>query len=292
MERFFTNPARRNMRIRVLVSCFLFSVIIQGCAGATTPSSSLPVETTPAVTSSQTPAPSSTTAAAVNSTPSVTSKPGKVQTETRPAVMSSPTGAQSSTPTVAVTQTPFATSETSQIQEKCLPLLEKLPADNPFNGMIFFYTVIEGEQLKDSYGLLSAFNFETQKIRSLPPEKIHYAAVSPDYKKYAVRDDRDERLKIYSVNGKLIKTYPKSETPFTVDRWLDNERIALVIWEPYDQVDPNSPHQYKYPRDQMVIDTVTNQHIALISRDLPGIDIFQAQGGCGGELKQQAMTLH
>ncbi len=173
--------------------------------------------------------------------------------------------------------TPSATSELTKSPEKnCFSLLEQLPIENSYKGNVIFLGRFVYEDAQNYYSRLSSLDLGRHEIIFLPPEKILSAAVSPDHEKYAVVDAVDNLVKVYSNNGQLIKTFSQSESTFVIDRWLDNERIALVVWQPRDGV-----NYLKYPKDQVVINISTDQKNVLAS-DYPDIDKVQGMMSWGG----------
>jgi WD40 repeat protein len=105
----------------------------------------------------------------------------------------------------------------------------------------------------------------------IDPEKVKNIQVSPDGLKYAVVDALNGSLKILSVNGQLLELLPPGEFPYGIDHWLNNEQLALVILEPWFGT------YYKYPFDQLILNTSTGEQKHMISEQYPDIDVANAR---------------
>ncbi len=168
--------------------------------------------------------------------------------------------------TPSVTTRPSPTSQTT-----CPTRLPELSDNISYQGKVTLLSSLIYNGPKNYYELSSIYDLNVRKFLPVPIEKVLGLKPSPDGKKYAVRDANMQQIKIYSTDGRLLKSLPKGEFPFGIDRWLDNESILLVVEQPIEGMS-----YMKYPRDEIIVNLLTNEMTRLPST-YPDIDKTQAQ---------------
>lgn len=179
---------------------------------------------------------------------------------------------------VASTNSPFPTvtpdfvmmaTPTSTVLSQCFTLLSELPANRSYSGKIIMFGEEVNENIESPYRpiyYLDLMNYLNIESRSDMLEKVE---VSPDGTKFAALDVNDDVVKIFSQDGLLLKTVPEGEYLYTLDHWLNNKELALVILRPEEGT--TNPLSYMYPFEQALFNVNTNE-LTFLSPDYPGID--------------------
>jgi WD40 repeat protein len=236
------------MRVRLFASWFVVSFIVQGC-------------TAPPVSTLENHIQESATPTIAAATPTVP-----------PTAIPSATADTTATSSIAITNTPLPTPEpVNTVQPACFTTLPTLPDTKTYPGKVIYSAYLNFENIKNSYSPATFFDLKTRQTMPMHPDKIHAIEVSPDGSKYAVVDAADKKVKIFSANGQSIRTLPAGEYPYTIDHWLNNEQIALVILQPWGE------NYYKYPIDELIFNPFTGEQKLMVSEQYPDIDQADAR---------------
>jgi hypothetical protein len=222
------------MKIRTLLWGILLSIFLSGCA-------------TPVKTPNPSPFPSKIlTPAAVQTT--------SIATQTALLVMSA-------APTFTPVSTSTSTSEAvTGIQRACLNVLPEIPKDSTYSGKIILYRIDISPSRKDLDYEFSFYDLNTRQIQPVQQYKTGNIVASPDRKEYALLDSNDQRIKIFSADGILLKTVPPGQYPWYIAQWLDNQHIILVI-----------DKEQLYSWNVIIVDVFTGEQKTMPS-DYPDMD--------------------
>lgn len=189
-----------------------------------------------------------------------------------PAIPPSQTVVPTHPPTPTTTTIPVTTSAPMPtLQPSCFPVLDELPGDKAYSGRVLLFGEISIENIQNYFYPVSHYDLPTHQVKEMGLEKVKNLEVSPDRTNFAVKDPSDDRIKIYSQDGQLLSVLPEGEFPYSIDRWLNNEEIALVILRPME-----GTSYYWYPFEQVVYNTITGESKHL-SSDYPDIDKTQSR---------------
>ena len=192
-----------------------------------------------------------------------TAPPSQIASATRlfPSVMPAPTDTVTPSPSSTPKNT-FPVELPESIQQNCLDILPNLPTDKTYSGKIIFF--------EKDYEEASFYDLNTRQTLSMQYKPLGIT-ISPDHKKYVIRDAEDHQLKVFAVDGNLLNTIDPEEDSFATDRWLDNDQLVLMLAKPME-----GTTYYYYPWDALIINLSTNQR-RLIQSDYPDIDRANAR---------------
>ena len=150
-------------------------------------------------------------------------------------------------------------------------VLPALPDIELVHGKILFLEKGNYKKEEDIHYLASLYDLTTRQSKPLNPEKVRNIAASPDGQAYATLDTTAKIIRFYSANGQLLKTLPPAEYMIGPDHWLNNEQIALNLFQPWGE------GQTRYPIDQMIYNPFTAEREQFISEQYPNIDRANAR---------------
>ena len=156
-------------------------------------------------------------------------------------------------------------------------VLPALPDIESVHGKILFLEKGNYKKEEDIHYLASLYDLTTRQSKPLNPEKVRNIAASPDGQAYATLDTTAKIIRFFSANGQLLKTLPPAEYLIGPDHWLNNEQIALNLFQPWGE------GQTRYPIDQMIYNPFTAEREQLISEQYPEIDWANARMFWEGE---------
>lgn len=154
----------------------------------------------------------------------------------------------SSTLTPSVTITPESTlTSTPNVNVQCLEIETELPKDFSIEGTLILYGKDEAI-LPDGKEEVYLFDLSTRQSTLLSPtangilREYERVAVPPDGRWFAynetipdlVEKEKFVRLHIVAANGQQIPLSDQPEEWGQIIGWLDNERLALTLWDRYD----------------------------------------------------------
>jgi hypothetical protein len=192
----------------------------------------------------------------------------------------------SSTPTIVLPSTSVTPVETPTLEigvvQNCLTIQSSLPRVNGYSGKIAFETHLPGN--KNSLGLYDPKTGEFSEI----PGGNSYLSISPNRGMYAYYDYDAKSLKVFSSDGKQIKSFPWDKNWGNIDHWLNNQNIVILMTEPES---PGSNFE-KYPPATLIFNINTNG-IQILQPDYPGIDkvsTFPPWGYSGSTVYDPTLT--
>jgi hypothetical protein len=159
-----------------------------------------------------------------------------------------PTPTTSLTPAPSVTITPESTQTlTPNVRSQCLELETELPVDIVIEGALVLYGKDEGI-LPDGKEEVYLYDLSTRQSALLSPtedgilREYERVAVSPDGRWFAynetipdlVGEEKYVRLRIMATDGEQIPLSDQPEEWGQIIGWLDDERLALTLWDRYD----------------------------------------------------------
>jgi hypothetical protein len=173
---------------------------------------------------------------------------------------------------MTLTNTPLPTPEPAQtVQPACFTMLPALPDIESVHGKILFLENGNYKKEEDMHYLASLYDLTTRQSKPLNPEKVSNIAASPDGQTYATLDTTAKIVRFFSANGQLLKTLPPAEYMYGLDHWLNNEQIALNLFQPWGE------GQDRYPIDQMIYNPFTGEREQFTSEQYPDIDRANAR---------------
>lgn len=157
---------------------------------------------------------------------------------------------------------------TTTIQQQEFLELSAIPTDWTYHGTIIFAgKVIYPNNSVDFYrDAVNLYDLKTGQTQLISQYKIIDIVVSPDRRKYALRDRNDDQIKVFSSSGQILATILPEIYPWSLSQWLDNEQLVLSVNQPLAGTD-----YIVYPRDIVVVNPFVNNYRRLVS-DYPDID--------------------
>lgn len=165
------------------------------------------------------------------------------------------------TPPYAPTEIPTLSPETGIIRH-CLNIQANLPENRGYLGVIAFENHFPGSNHTVSFQDLS-----TGAFKDIPGRGINLAT-SPSREMLAYEDLTANVLNIYTADGNLNKSIGWGKYWGTIQRWVDNQQIAIELAEP----DPNDPGNDQYPAKVIIYNFFTNRTIITFKPEYPGFD--------------------
>ena len=185
----------------------------------------------------------------------------------RPTLTSTSTATKTLSPTLTHTPIPPSESPTetssptpdSGVIRKCLTVQPNPPNKLTYSGKIALEDTIPG--MDD----ISLYDLSTGEMTRIADQGAGLS-VSPDHTLYAYKDIAKNRLEVFSADGKQIKSIPWRAAWRSIERWLDNQRIAIVT-----SGKSAVTGYWLYPPDVLFLDPFTGKAQTLRS-NYPDID--------------------
>lgn len=183
-----------------------------------------------------------------------------------------------SLPPVSTTVPGFANTQTmfsrGMVHQQCLQVLSELPENKTYNGILISFGKLvfpEGKvSISDGYfDKVLFYNLENGKMQLSSQNKIINIAISADGTKYALQDQIDQQIKVFSADGQRLGTVLPGLDPWALGRWLDNERLVMVIVKPLEG--NMNPFNIVFPQDVVVANPFTGEQERFPS-NFPDID--------------------
>jgi WD40-like Beta Propeller Repeat len=185
-----------------------------------------------------------------------------IPTKTIVQIGTSPTTPVVATKTVNITSTITPTPDTG-VSEDCLTIQPNLPGEIGYSGKIMLET--HGPDVVNN---ISYYYLNSGNKSDIPSMGSIDLSVSPNRTRFAFEDYNSKRLKVFGSDGIQIKSLPWGKYWGWVDRWLDNQNIAIVMAEP----ESSGSNFDKYPRAVLILNPFTNQ-MQTLPPDFPDIDL-------------------
>jgi hypothetical protein len=196
-----------------------------------------------------------------------TSLPTRTIATLLPTLTSASTATKTLSPTL--TPTPIPPSETptetlsptpdSGVIQNCLAIQPNPPDRLTYSGKVALEDTIPGN------ADISLYDLSTGEMTRIADQGAGLS-VSPDHTLYAYRDIAKNRLEVFSADGKQIKSLTWRAAWRLIERWLDNQRMAIVT-------SGKSPvtGYWLYPPDVLFLNPFTSQAQTLRS-NYPDLD--------------------
>ncbi len=167
-------------------------------------------------------------------------------------------------PTPPPPDTPTPTPD-SGVTQNCLPIQSELPKGHGYIGTIAFANIFPGHG-EYSMNELSLYDLHTGKVTMISDEGVSLS-VSPDRTLLAYKDLTENLLKIFSSDAKRVKSMFWRENWRSIERWLDNQNLLIVIVETEDRT-----RTWQNPPKVLLVNPFTD-HSQTLLPDYPEIDL-------------------